>query len=431
MQRPDPVDEEAWRRFLAIHDHFIVRHPPIAVAFGLAAALWLPSERGFFLAWSAVFSALTLWVILRGRAARARLASLAERCAIYHWHFACFGLLMGASVIWGAGGPQRFGSALPALASVAVCAMLMPTMIPARGSYALMTASALALPGLWMLQFGFSSAILGALMVLFAAFFVDQQRRLTADQLGHIRTEMERRRLLEALQRQSNERTRLIAALAHDLRQPVNAQRLALTALLRRHPKEGPTLGLLLGNTETLAAEVDALLDLGRSASGGLIPKPRPVQPEALLRLLLKGYDAETRARAIKLTGSYAGPLECLLDPAYLRRILGNLIENGLRHARGRMDVSLSARGGRLRLRVSDDGDGIPQGLRRRLFEPYVSRSADDLPHWGLGLYSARELARAHGGDLRLLPKAKGTAFEASLLSAPSRARRAVPAPAP
>ncbi|MGA9036377.1 MAG: ATP-binding protein [Pseudolabrys sp.] len=97
-----------------------------------------------------------------------------------------------------------------------------------------------------------------------------------------------------------------------------------------------------------------------------------------------------------------------------MRRAVDNLILNAIQNAPsgGRVTVKTGHRNGRLCLTVRDNGEGVPEFVRERLFEPFVTGRADGT---GLGLAIVREIARAHGGEARLLPTNHGAEFEIEL----------------
>jgi len=95
--------------------------------------------------------------------------------------------------------------------------------------------------------------------------------------------------------------------------------------------------------------------------------------------------------------------LEMAMDRTHLRQILWNLVGNARRHCSGgpgavKVDAALRD-DGRVALDVSDDGPGIPEGLRTQVFEPFFTTHSKGT---GLGLYISRELAEANGAVLEL-----------------------------
>ena len=115
-----------------------------------------------------------------------------------------------------------------------------------------------------------------------------------------------------------------------------------------------------------------------------------------------------------------AGPLTAHLDPDHLRRVVINLVENAQRHAATSVQVTVDARPDLLVIDVDDDGPGIPEADRDRVFKRFTrldeSRTADSGGS-GLGLPIARDLARALGGalDLRDPPEWAGCRFQVAI----------------
>jgi signal transduction histidine kinase len=130
-----------------------------------------------------------------------------------------------------------------------------------------------------------------------------------------------------------------------------------------------------------------------------------------------------------------------MADPDQLHRILVNLLRNArqaIEHQEGRttpggVEVSMETLGGSSLIRISDNGPGVPERIRERLFQPFAGSGRADST--GLGLAIARELAQGHGGDLSLsVTGSEGTVFELRLPGAPARsaaARRRPAATAP
>ena len=89
-----------------------------------------------------------------------------------------------------------------------------------------------------------------------------------------------------------------------------------------------------------------------------------------------------------------------------LHRLLGYLLENAAKYApsSGRIDIYGWREGDRARLAITDDGPGIPEPWRERIFEPFV-RLEDSPRGAGIGLFAARHLARSMGGELAVEPR--------------------------
>jgi signal transduction histidine kinase len=111
---------------------------------------------------------------------------------------------------------------------------------------------------------------------------------------------------------------------------------------------------------------------------------------------------AEMGARA-----SYTGPDRLVLigQSLGLKRLVANLVENAIHYA-GEATVELRIEGGRAVLDVADNGPGVPEEERERIFKPFARGSTSTGSGAGLGLASARAVARAHGGDVVMLSNA-------------------------
>jgi signal transduction histidine kinase len=99
-------------------------------------------------------------------------------------------------------------------------------------------------------------------------------------------------------------------------------------------------------------------------------------------------------------------------DPDALERIFSNLIDNALTatQARGRIDVQLRGRNGYVEAQVTDDGPGVPEHERQRIFDRFV-RLDPNKPGHGLGLAIACRIAQQHEGDLTCDDSASGASF--------------------
>jgi signal transduction histidine kinase len=214
----------------------------------------------------------------------------------------------------------------------------------------------------------------------------------------------------------------LVSDTAHELRSPIASIRAQLEVALD-HPDGQDwrqTADDVLADTMRLAKLAEDLLALarlderdgsdGRDGRDGRRVPLRSIDLTTLARAEVSRY---TEARVPVLLAdapSYTVPG----DADGLRRMLSNLIDNAVRYARSRVEVSVVAQGQAARICVSDDGPGIPPADRERAFGRFArleaarSRDGDDAAGAGLGLAIVRATAQAHGGSAWLEDAAPG-----------------------
>ena len=200
------------------------------------------------------------------------------------------------------------------------------------------------------------------------------------------------------------DRTFLLTAIGHDLRTPITRLKLRAEFIdddeLRRK---------FLGDLDELEAMVASTLAFGRDVSG--TEKVAALDLPALLRTVL---DEAADATGVPETAiAYEGPEHLTIQarPTAIKRALANLVANALAYggaARVRLDPPEA---GMVRVSVADDGPGVPEAALERVFEPFhrleASRSRET-GGTGLGLPIARNILRAHGGDVTLANRPGG-----------------------
>ena len=208
----------------------------------------------------------------------------------------------------------------------------------------------------------------------------------------------------DRLHRYLDSRTRVLAAMSHDLKTPLTRLRLQVEAL--DNPPMQERIGRELDEMESMVREALALfrgLDDGEPAAA--------VDVNALLEKIREEF--RDLGGTVTITGQALRPL--VGKPQALKRCLTNLIANAVKF--GTRAEVLIADGADLVIRVRDHGPGIPEEELERVFEPFYrlesSRNRDS-GGTGLGLTIARDLAQAHGGSL-LLANLAGGGLEATL----------------
>jgi len=202
-----------------------------------------------------------------------------------------------------------------------------------------------------------------------------------------------------ALRRSDELKTALLRAVSHDLRTPLTSIIAVGTAL------NSPTLTgqerqelseAVVEEGERLSRLVENLLDLSRLESGSAEPRREPIDLAGVLEAARESLGGD--AAAVRLGVDPEIPA-LVADPVQLERAFANLFANGVRHGDGRPVLVRSREvGGRLVVRVVDQGAGIPEQERERIFEPFYRREGSQGS--GLGLSIARGFVEANGGEL-------------------------------
>jgi len=197
-------------------------------------------------------------------------------------------------------------------------------------------------------------------------------------------------------------RARLFLGLNHDLRTPLAIIRTEAETITGRATDtnvKGAALRIA-ASTGYAADLVDQLLGLARLDAGTPWGAPIPHRIDRVVEALAAQLQPARGAR-IHVT---AEPTVAMADPRHVRRIVVNLVSNALRKvdpAEGNVFVSVRGDPERVTIDVFDDGPGIPERLRERLFERFATSEAGSVVS-GIGLPLARELAELNGGALEL-----------------------------
>ncbi|MGH3312884.1 MAG: sensor histidine kinase [Streptomyces sp.] len=207
---------------------------------------------------------------------------------------------------------------------------------------------------------------------------------------------------LAALESSVERQRRFVADVSHELRSPIASLRTQLE-VGAAHPELLDVDGAVRDTVRLQELAADLLL-LARLDAG-----ERPGEGRVALGALVREAVAERRPRPVRVGELDEG--EVTGSPGQLGRVVRNLLDNAQRHAASEVRVAVRAAGEWVELEVSDDGSGVPEGERERIFERFVrldeARSREE-GGAGLGLAIARDVAERHGGTLRV---AGGSSF--------------------
>ncbi|WP_447937824.1 PAS-domain containing protein [Thermomonas fusca] len=244
----------------------------------------------------------------------------------------------------------------------------------------------------------------------------------------------ERTALLETAKREAEHandaKSRFLAAIGHDLLQPLHAAHLFTDTLQQRGEPEQRELARHIGSAlDSTTDLLTTLLDMSRLEAGGLVPEPRAFPLADVLDPLIAQFRVLAGQRGLAL---HAVPTRAWVrsDPQLLRRVLQNFLANALRYtASGRVLLGVRRCGNGLSIEVHDTGPGIDATQREAIFEEF--RRGEDAPGQGLGLglAIARRIAQLLGSDvsLRSTP-GRGSVFAIDVPRAPAaQPHRAAP----
>jgi signal transduction histidine kinase len=203
-----------------------------------------------------------------------------------------------------------------------------------------------------------------------------------------------------------SERTSLLTAMSHDLKTPITRLRLRTEML-----DDEPTQRKFVQDLDEMEAMVTQTLEFMRDGSAS--EAMQPVNLMALLESMQADY--RDTSKIVEIIGEIQQPY--FVRPLAMRRCLGNLVDNALRYGQ-QATIEIEEQGGGMLLRIRDTGPGIPESELEKVFDPFYrgeSSRSRETGGTGLGLGIARNIARAHGGEITLRNLPEG-GLEASLL---------------
>ena len=200
----------------------------------------------------------------------------------------------------------------------------------------------------------------------------------------------------------------LVATVAHEFRTPLTSLRMAIHLCAEQtvgplNDKQADLLHAAREDCERLQSIVDELLDLSRIQAGRFELRPVALDAEALVADALEAHHAAAAQRAIVLRSEVLpGVGEVQADPERAVLVFANLLGNAIRHSPSGAEVAAGASrlGDRVRFTVTDRGPGVPREYRQAIFDKFFRAPGTAAGGAGLGLFIARELVAAHGGEI-------------------------------
>ncbi len=229
---------------------------------------------------------------------------------------------------------------------------------------------------------------------------------LVAIALERVRTE-EAASKAEVARRSEEFKSTLLDAIAHEFKTPLTSIKAASTSILSEpaslSPQQRELTTIIDEETNRLNLLVTEAVRMSQIDAGKMKLDRRPLDVKETLTRLSEQFGPRLEDRELKLTVDAGLPVVDV-DGELVVLALRQLVDNALKYspAGSALEVSAAEVDGDIVIRVRDRGPGIPERERERVFDKFYRRRGEEqrVPGSGLGLYIAREIARAHGGDL-------------------------------
>lgn len=224
--------------------------------------------------------------------------------------------------------------------------------------------------------------------------------------------------------REARQRVSFVNQVSHELKTPLTNIRMYTELLEQRldgkDPKAAQYTGILLSESRRLARMIHNVLSFGKQGRGALRLHRAPGVLDETVSDVLEHFRPAFDRKQMTLEFEPGCPQTVLFDRDAVEQILGNLLGNAEKYAGEGTTVRVATRreADHMVLDVADDGPGIPSAFREAVFKPFFrldERLTQQASGAGIGLSISRDLARLHGGDLLLVPTAKGACFRMTL----------------
>ena len=214
--------------------------------------------------------------------------------------------------------------------------------------------------------------------------------------VGILFSNITERKRLEQLQQD------FVAMASHDLAGPVTVLRARAQLLQRRQAYDEASVSAIIEQTQRMERLIDDLRELVRLETGSLELRRRPARLDELAQAAIERMRLQTPEHTLRLITSDVSHEVCI-DADRIAQVLDNLLANAVKYSPegGVITVSLTRSGELVRLAIADEGPGIDPGDIPHLFERFYRAGAREVKGGlGLGLYIARTLVAAHGGQI-------------------------------
>lgn len=205
-----------------------------------------------------------------------------------------------------------------------------------------------------------------------------------------------------------------VQTLTHELKSPLSAIRGAAELLQEEMPpqQQARFIANIRAEAERIARIVDRMLDLARLENRREKPEMEPVELDAMVRTVAETHEPLLSGKDIKMEIAVPDRLTINGNPFLLHQALENLVHNAIEFspAGGTVRVEIAAESNRVTVSITDQGPGIPDYALDRIFDRFYSLGRPDTGRksTGLGLNLVREVAKSHGGTIRVVNRPEG-----------------------
>ncbi len=283
--------------------------------------------------------------------------------------------------------------------------------------YALLAALAASLALTQFLAHGMTSPLrqmTAAALAMARGDYSIRVRATSRDEIGQLATAFNQ--MAADLEAADEYRRGLIGNVSHELRTPITALRAVLENVVDGVVEpDAETMRMALSQTERLGELVTDLLDLSRIEGGAIPLQVSRFDVDEFLHDAVEHVSVSASTVPVDIRVS-PPDLKAVADPARLRQVVVNLVDNAIRHspAGGSVTVRASRGPAGLRLEVADQGPGIAPAERERVFERFTRGATTD-GGTGLGLAIARWAVELHGGEIEVTDTAAGCRIRVSI----------------
>jgi signal transduction histidine kinase len=224
--------------------------------------------------------------------------------------------------------------------------------------------------------------------------------------------------------REAGQRVTFVNQVSHELKTPLTNIRMYAELLEDQLDEEEERLhgylDVIVSESQRLSRLIANVLTFGRARESRLTVRPAPGVVDRIIDQVIAQFEPSFEAREIEIVLAGGAPDVVSVDADALGQILSNLLGNVEKYAAagGRVEITRWREDATTLITVADRGPGIPRGDEEKIFTPFFRHSMTltaGASGTGIGLGIARDLARLHGGDLKLEPSDEGARFRLSL----------------